>query len=84
MRRCGGGPLCLLDGDIVSSSRNIAAVLRDAFNKMVKDPEFLAEAMKSTMDMSPSTGEEAQKIAVGVMGAPGAGWLPSTTRSVKA
>ena len=29
----------------------------------MKDPLFLAEAEKADMDISPSTGEEAQKVA---------------------
>ena len=39
------------------------AALRQAFAEMMKDPEFLAEAQKTQMDISPSTGEEAQKVA---------------------
>ena len=35
--------------------------LRRAFDATMKDPQFLAEAAKLNMDMSPSTGEEAQK-----------------------
>ena len=41
--------------------------LRRAFDAMVKDPEFIAEADKTKMDMSPSSGEEAQKIADGIV-----------------
>jgi len=29
----------------------------------MKDPDFLAEAAKTQMDISPSSGEEAQKVA---------------------
>ncbi len=44
--------------------------LRRAFDAMMKDPDFIAEAMKTQMDMSPSTGEEAQKIAGGIVNTP--------------
>jgi tripartite-type tricarboxylate transporter receptor subunit TctC len=38
--------------------------LRRAFDKTVKDPQFLAEAAKAGgMDIEPMTGEEAQPIA---------------------
>ncbi len=37
--------------------------LRRAFDATMKDPAFLAEAAKTDMDISPSTGEEAQKFA---------------------
>ena len=39
------------------------AALRQAFMAMMKDPDFLAEAAKTQMDISPSSGEEAQKVA---------------------
>ena len=44
--------------------------LRRAFDAMLKDPEFIAEAAKSSMDMSPSSGEEAQKIAEAIVNTP--------------
>jgi tripartite-type tricarboxylate transporter receptor subunit TctC len=37
--------------------------LRRAFDKTVRDPQFLAEAAKTKMDIQPMTGEEAQPIA---------------------
>jgi tripartite-type tricarboxylate transporter receptor subunit TctC len=37
--------------------------LRRAFDATMKDPQFLAEADKAKMDISPMTGEESQKIA---------------------
>jgi tripartite-type tricarboxylate transporter receptor subunit TctC len=37
--------------------------LRRAFDATMKDPSFLAEAAKTGMDISPSTGEEAQKYS---------------------
>ena len=39
------------------------AALRRAFDATMKDPQFLAEAEKAGMDISPATGEEAQKVA---------------------
>jgi tripartite-type tricarboxylate transporter receptor subunit TctC len=44
--------------------------LRRAFDATVKDSEFLAEASKSKIDISPMTGEEAQKIAEATLNAP--------------
>ena len=44
--------------------------LRRAFDAMIKDPEFLAEAAKSDMDISPATGEESQKIADAIVNTP--------------
>ena len=37
--------------------------LRRAFDATMKDPQFLAEAEKAGMDISPATGEDAQKVA---------------------
>jgi tripartite-type tricarboxylate transporter receptor subunit TctC len=37
--------------------------LRRAFDATMKDPQFIAEAEKLHMDMSPSTGEEAQRFS---------------------
>lgn len=39
------------------------AAMRQAFNTMMKDADFLAEAEKQKMDISPSTGEQAQAVA---------------------
>jgi tripartite-type tricarboxylate transporter receptor subunit TctC len=44
--------------------------LRRAFDAVMKDPELVAEAKKSRMDLSPMRGEDAQKIADGIVGAP--------------
>jgi tripartite-type tricarboxylate transporter receptor subunit TctC len=46
------------------------AALRRAFDATVKDPEFLAEAAKSQMDIVPMSGEEAQKIADSIVNTP--------------
>jgi tripartite-type tricarboxylate transporter receptor subunit TctC len=44
--------------------------LRRAFDATMKDPELLAEAAKQSMDISPSSGEEAQKIADSIANTP--------------
>lgn len=46
------------------------AALRKAFDTMVKDPAFLADAAKSGEDISPNSGETLQKIVANVLGAP--------------
>ena len=43
--------------------RERVAALRRAFDATMKDPQFLAEAEKAGMDISPRTGEEPQKVA---------------------
>ena len=50
--------------------RERVAALRRAFDATMKDPEFLAEAEKSKTDISPMTGEEAQKIAAATINTP--------------
>ncbi|MGE0629959.1 MAG: hypothetical protein AB7O43_19340, partial [Hyphomicrobiaceae bacterium] len=44
--------------------------LRRAFDATMKAKEFLAEATKMKMDIEPSTGEEAQKVAASIVNAP--------------
>jgi tripartite-type tricarboxylate transporter receptor subunit TctC len=46
------------------------AALRKAFAATMKDPEFLAEAEKSKMDLSISTGEQSQAIAAAIVDTP--------------
>jgi len=46
------------------------AALRLAFDETVKDPQFLAEAGKAKMDISPTSGAEAQKIADSIVDTP--------------
>jgi tripartite-type tricarboxylate transporter receptor subunit TctC len=43
--------------------------LRAAFDKMAKDPEFLAEAKKRGAEIDPSPGAEAQKASLAIVGA---------------
>jgi tripartite-type tricarboxylate transporter receptor subunit TctC len=44
--------------------------LRRAFDATMKDPQFLAEAQKAKMDISPLTGEESQVIADSIVNTP--------------
>jgi tripartite-type tricarboxylate transporter receptor subunit TctC len=44
--------------------------LRRAFDATMKDPEFLADAEKTQMDIVPMSGEEAQKIADSIVNTP--------------
>jgi len=43
-------------------------ILRDAFMKSMNDPELLAEAKKQNLDITPSSGEELERLAKQVMG----------------
>jgi tripartite-type tricarboxylate transporter receptor subunit TctC len=45
-------------------------IIRDAFNKTIKDPALLAEAEKRRLDIDPATGEELDALAKDVMTAP--------------
>jgi tripartite-type tricarboxylate transporter receptor subunit TctC len=45
-------------------------ILREAFAKSMKDPELLADAKKSKMDVDPSTAEELQALVKEVMEQP--------------
>ena len=45
-------------------------IIRDAFNKTIADPAFLAEAEKRRLDIDPTGGEELDKIAKEVMTTP--------------
>ena len=44
--------------------------LRNAFDRMVKDADFLAEAEKMKMDIAPTRGVEAQKVAESMLSMP--------------
>ena len=45
-------------------------MLREAFNKTMKDPDFLAEAKKKRLDLDPTTGEEVEALTKEVMDQP--------------
>ncbi len=47
-----------------------AATLRKAFDAMVKDPDFLAEATKIGLSIDPMSGEEVQKRFVSLLATP--------------
>lgn len=44
--------------------------LRAAFDKTMKDPEFIADAKKSKFDLDPISGEELQKIVAEIIATP--------------
>jgi tripartite-type tricarboxylate transporter receptor subunit TctC len=46
------------------------AVLREAFDKMVKDPEFLAAAEKRGLEIDPTPGAEVQKYSQAILNTP--------------
>jgi tripartite-type tricarboxylate transporter receptor subunit TctC len=48
----------------------VVKMLREAFNKTMKDPEFLAETKKKKLDMNPTTGEEVEALTKDVMTQP--------------
>lgn len=50
----------------------LVAVMREAFQKMVKDPEFLAETKKTNTPVSPMSGEEVAAYVNQMMATPAA------------
>lgn len=46
------------------------AILRGAFDAAMKDPEFLAEAKKTKLDIAPKTGKEVGELIRKVYGSP--------------
>ena len=48
----------------------VVNTLREAFNKTMKDPDFIAEAKKKRLDLDPTTGEEVQALANEVLAQP--------------
>ena len=45
----------------------VVKMLREAFNKTMKDPEFIAETKKKRLDLDPTTGEEVESLTTEVM-----------------
>ncbi|HEU4345155.1 MAG TPA: tripartite tricarboxylate transporter substrate-binding protein [Candidatus Binatia bacterium] len=45
-------------------------ILREAFNKTLKDPEFLADLEKRKFELDPTTGEQLEKIVKEAVGQP--------------
>ena len=46
------------------------AALRHAFDALMKDPDFLADAAKIQMDIAPSSGDVAEKVAESILSTP--------------
>ena len=46
------------------------AALRKAFQDMLRDPAFIEETTRTQMEISPSTGEEAQRVAASMLNMP--------------
>jgi hypothetical protein len=46
------------------------AALRSAFDKMVADPAFLADAERRKLEIEPLPGIEVQRIALDILNAP--------------
>src|SRR5580765_6943561 len=49
---------------------DLVRTIREAFNKTMKDPEFLAETKRKKLDMDPTTGEEVEALTKDVMSQP--------------
>ncbi len=47
-----------------------AAALRDGFIAMTKDPEFLADAQKASLELAPGSGDDLQKAVVKTLAIP--------------
>ena len=54
------------------------AILRTAFDRMVRDPAFLAEAARENLDVDPHSGEEVARIVADIVSTP-----PAIARKVK-
>jgi hypothetical protein len=48
----------------------LVKTIREAFNKTMKDPEFLAETKRKKLDIDPTTGEEVEALTKDVMSQP--------------
>jgi hypothetical protein len=56
--RCDHPSLCVASG----TPKDRFQMLRRAFRETLKDKDFLAEAIKSKLDVEPVSGEEVEKI----------------------
>jgi tripartite-type tricarboxylate transporter receptor subunit TctC len=61
-----GRPIVVTPG----TSPDRLKILREAFNKAMKDPELLAEAKKGRMDVEPESGENLDKLATRILNQP--------------
>ncbi len=50
--------------------RERIAALREAFDRMVKDPEFIAQAERTGLELDPTPGIEIQKISAAIVATP--------------
>jgi tripartite-type tricarboxylate transporter receptor subunit TctC len=50
--------------------REVLTILRDAFERMLKDPTVLAEAARQGMDINPRTGDDVAKIVSEILATP--------------
>jgi len=50
---------------------NRVAVLRQAFDKMIADPEFLADAQKRGLEITPASGKELEEVVGRTLSTPG-------------
>jgi len=50
----------------VSGRQDRVQILRKAFADTLKDPDFLADAKKSKLDIAPVAGEEMEKVVHGL------------------
>jgi tripartite-type tricarboxylate transporter receptor subunit TctC len=48
----------------------LVQILRDAFSALLRDPEFLADAARLRIDVTPQTGEEIQRVVQRLYSAP--------------
>jgi tripartite-type tricarboxylate transporter receptor subunit TctC len=46
------------------------AALREAFDRMVKDPEFVAQAERTGLELDPTPGVEIQKVSAAILATP--------------
>jgi tripartite-type tricarboxylate transporter receptor subunit TctC len=49
-----------------STPKELVQILRDAFMGTMRDPEFMAEAAKAKMSLDPVSGEELEKLVLGI------------------
>lgn len=59
------------------------AALREAFDKVVKDPEFIADAAKRSADLEPTPGDTVQACSDRIARAPG-NVIEAATRAIAA
>ena len=53
-----------------ATGRRLVAILREAFNRTMKDSDFLAEAKRAGWEIRPTSGEDLQVLAKEVIDQP--------------